>query len=84
MYTCKETVTWYFNITYSYILTRSEYEIIYSADFLHVRVLTHNKSEVQKHTSHINLNKKMRKRKIVFFFLNICGYNTRVYIRARI
>ena len=69
MYTCKETVTWYFNITYSYILTRSEYEIyIFRADFLHVRVLTHNKSEVQKHTSHINLNKKMRKRKIVFFF----------------
>ena len=34
MYTCKETVTWYFNITYSYILTRSEYEIYIQSRFL--------------------------------------------------
>ena len=48
MYTCKETVTWYFNITYSYILTRSEYEIYIQQDSLHV--LTHNKSDVNKNT----------------------------------
>jgi len=50
MYTCKETVTWYFNITYSYILTRSEYEIYIQQISCHVqvRVLTHNKSDGTK------------------------------------